>query len=88
MRTWHRLSGHVEVASHIPQLEGPATKIYNCVQGGFGEIKAEKKKDWRQLLAQVPIFKTNKQTKKIVYKCTGWKLTFETLAALSKCQIL
>ena len=28
-------------------------------QGGFGEIKQEKKKkkDWQQLLAQVPIFK-------------------------------
>ena len=23
----------------MPQLEGPATKIYNCVSGGFGEIK-------------------------------------------------
>ena len=24
------------MASHIPQLEGRATKIYHCVQGGFG----------------------------------------------------
>ena len=38
------LLGHVEAASHIPQLEGPATKIYNCVQRGFGEIKQKKKK--------------------------------------------
>ena len=44
VRTWHHSSGHVEVASHIPQLEGPATKIYNCVQGEFGEIKQKKKK--------------------------------------------
>ena len=29
----------------IPQLEGPATKIYNCVQGGFGEIKQKKKEE-------------------------------------------
>ena len=43
-QTWRRLSGHVEAVSHIPQLEGHATKIYNCVQGGFGEIKQEKKK--------------------------------------------
>ena len=42
------------------QLEGRATKIYNCVQGGFGEIKQEKKKDWQQLLAQVLIFKNKK----------------------------
>ena len=27
----------------MPQLEGPATKIYNCVLGGFGEIKQKKK---------------------------------------------
>ena len=29
-------SGYVEAASRIPQLEGPATKIYNYVQGGLG----------------------------------------------------
>ena len=28
----------------MPQLEGRATKIYNCVQGRFGEIKQEKKR--------------------------------------------
>ena len=28
----------------MPQLEGPATKIYNYVPGGFGEIKQKKKK--------------------------------------------
>ena len=50
---------------HIPQLEGPATKIYNCVQVGVGEIKQEKKKkDWQQLLAQVPIFKKKIKIKK------------------------
>ena len=38
------LIGHVEAASHIPQLEGRATKIYTCVQGSFGEIKQKKKK--------------------------------------------
>ena len=27
----------------IPQVEGPATKIYNYVQGGFGEIKQKKR---------------------------------------------
>ena len=36
------LSVHVEAASYIPQLEGPATKIYNYVRGG-GEIKQKKK---------------------------------------------
>ena len=56
-----------EAASHMPQLEGPITKIYNYLLGGFGEKKQGKKKkeeeeDWQQLLAQVPIFKKiNKQ---------------------------
>ena len=27
----------------MPQLEGPATKIYNYVPGGFGEIKQKNK---------------------------------------------
>ena len=62
VQTWHRSSGHIEAASHIPQLKGPATKIYNCVQGGFGEIKlGKKKKDWQQLLAQVSILKEKKE---------------------------
>ena len=45
--TRHHSLGHVEAASHIPQLEGPTTKIYNYVLGGFGEEKAEKKKKGR-----------------------------------------
>ena len=32
-------SGHAEVASHMPQLEGPGTRIYNYVPRGFGEKK-------------------------------------------------
>ena len=31
----------------MPQLEGPATKIYNYVWGGFGEINQKKKKERR-----------------------------------------
>ena len=42
-RTWHPSLGHVEVASHMPLLEGPTTKIYNYVLGGFGEKKSRKK---------------------------------------------
>ena len=41
----------------MPQLEEPATKMYNYVPGGFGEIKQKKEKDWQQQLAQVPILK-------------------------------
>ena len=55
MRTWHHSSSHAEVASHIAQPEGPATRIYNCVLGDFGEKrKKRKKEDWQHKLAQVP----------------------------------
>ena len=37
--TWQCSLGHGEVASHMPQLEGPTTKIYNHVLGGSGEKK-------------------------------------------------
>ena len=43
-RTRHHSSGHVEAVSHMTQLEGPTTKIYNYVLGGFGEKKQEKKR--------------------------------------------
>ena len=47
-RSWaqirHCSSGHVEVASHMPQLEGLTTKIYNYVPGGIWGEKAEKKR--------------------------------------------
>ena len=42
--TWHHSSGHAEAASHVPQLEGPTTKIDNYVLGGFGEKKQKEKK--------------------------------------------
>ena len=46
----------LEVASHIEKLEGPTTRIYNYVLGGFGKKKKkEKKEDWQQMLAQMPI---------------------------------
>src|SRR3712207_5090074 len=44
VRTWHHSSGHIEVVSHIQRLEGPTTKIYNYVLGGFGEKKQKRKK--------------------------------------------
>ena len=37
------LVSHAEAASHVPQLEGPTTKIYDYVQGGHGEKKQKKK---------------------------------------------
>ena len=47
---------HAEVASHMPQLEGPTTRIYNYILGGLGEKKQEKKK--RRLATDVSsIFK-------------------------------
>ena len=41
--TWHRSSSHAEVASYMPQLEGPSTKICNYVLWGFGKKKQRKK---------------------------------------------
>ena len=46
--TWYRSSSHAEVASHMPQLEGPTTKnIQLCTRGLWGEkgkkIKSLKK---------------------------------------------
>ena len=52
-RTWHHSSGHIEVASHIPKLEGPAIKIYSYVQEGFGEIKQKKKRKKKRLATVV-----------------------------------
>ena len=48
---WHRSSGHIEEASHMPQLEGLATKIYNYVWvgGGIWGDKAEKKKKRKKI---------------------------------------
>ena len=50
----------IRAASHIAQPEALTTKIYNYILGGFGERKKEKKEDWQQMLAQVPIFKKKK----------------------------
>ena len=48
LRSWaqtrHCSSSHAEAASHMPQLEGPATKIYNYELGNFGEKKKKRKR--------------------------------------------
>ena len=38
-------------ASHVTEPEGPTTRLYNYVLGGFEE-KKKKKEDWQQTLAQ------------------------------------
>ena len=43
----------------MAEPEGPTSRIYNYVLGGFGETKKKKKTDWQQMLAQVPILKKN-----------------------------
>ena len=43
--TWHCSSSHAEAVSHMPQLEGPMTRIYNYVLRGFGRKKKEKEKN-------------------------------------------
>ena len=54
------------MASHIAELEGPTTGIYDYVLGGFGEKKKEEKKqDWQQMLAQGQFLKKKKSWKEI-----------------------
>ena len=48
-----------------------------CTRGAWGD-KAEKKKDWQQLLAQVPIFGKKKKEKKIKKK-NNEQLSWEEL---------
>ena len=47
VRTWHRSSGLAEAASHMPQLEGPATKTTQLctgrLRGEKGKIKSLKR---------------------------------------------
>ena len=59
--TWHHFSGHTEVTSHMAQLEGPTTKIYNYVLGVFRDEKKQKK----ERLATVVSSGANLQKKKI-----------------------
>ena len=52
--TWHCSSGHAEVVSHMPQLEGPTTKNIQLCTRGFGEKKENKifklgRKSWHPL---------------------------------------
>ena len=47
--TQHHSSSHGEVMSHIAELEGPKTGIYNYVLAGFEEKKRE---DWQQMIAE------------------------------------
>ena len=46
MWTWQHSSSHAEVASHMPQLEGPTTKNAQLCTGGLwgekGKIKSKK----------------------------------------------
>ena len=47
--TRHCSSGYVEAASHMPQLEGPAAKIYSYVPGGWGRKSRKIKKKIERL---------------------------------------
>ena len=51
----HRSWGHVEMASHIAQLEGPTTRIYNYVLGGFGG-KKKKNPLWSTWEMNMPLW--------------------------------
>ena len=62
---------------HLAQPEALTTRIYNYVLEGFVEKKKKKrrrKKDWKQMLAQVPIFKKTKKLVSTHYRksCPVW----------------
>ena len=64
----HRSSSCAVVASHIGDLEGLTTRIYNYVLAFWGEKIREE--DWQQMLAQGQGSSLQKQTNK---KEVSWK---------------
>ena len=67
MQTWHHSSGHAEAVSHMPQVEGPTTKIYNYVLGGFGEKKQGKKRRLETVVSSSANLKKKKKKENRVY---------------------
>ena len=49
------------MVSHIAELEGPTTRIYNYVLGGFGKKKKKKEERLAQMLAQDQSFQKEKK---------------------------
>ena len=56
-QTWHRSPSHAEAASHIAELEGPTTRIYSYVLGGFAGQKKKRKKRLATDVSSGPIFR-------------------------------
>ena len=54
-QTWRHSSGHAEAVSHMTQPEGPTTRIYNYVLGGFEKKKKKEKKKKRRLARDVSL---------------------------------
>ena len=54
-------SGHAETVSHIAELEGPTTRIYNYALGGLGRRRREKR-TLATYVSSGPIFKKKKPT--------------------------
>ena len=52
----------------MPQLEGSTTKNTQLCTGGLWGEKEEEKKDWQQMLAQMPIFKKKRNKKETIMK--------------------
>ena len=50
------------MVSHVAEVEGPTTRIYNYVLGAFGEEK-EKKNSLATAVSSEPIFKKKKDRK-------------------------
>ena len=76
VRTWHHSSSHAEVASHMPQLEGPTTKNIQLCTGGSWEKKEKKikslKKKKRKTLWEKPTICLNTQLQPTLASSPNW----------------
>ena len=53
----------------MPQLEGPTTKIYNCVLGGLGEEKKAEKKRLATVVSSGANLKKKKESISVIFVC-------------------
>ena len=83
-QTWPCSLGHVEAVSHIPQLEGPTTRISKYVLGGFGEKKQEKKGRLATVVSSgANLYKKEKRKVNLLKRC---ELHHNSLVRMRKVQ--
>ena len=89
------LISHAEVASHVAQPEGSATRIYNYVLGALGRRirrrrrrrRSRRKEDWQEMLAQAPIFKKRRSGLNSLFLLSLWADKNDSLLDNGMCQM-